>query len=444
MAKLKFEYICNSCDYTSRKIFGICPECNSGLGEKRAIKEDKIIIKGKEVSLNDFENLGTKYDILSVDINNFKRIDTGFDFLNNVFGGVDNNKGITPSSLNVFWGRPGIGKSTLLLQIIDKLSSHLNCFYLTAEESKEQVKDRHNRLGLKNNFEISETHNTLEIKDLTKDSDFIIIDSINTLYLPDSGVIGGVSQINANVMFLMDYAKEQKKTIILVGHATKDGDIAGSNFFKHMVDGVFQFIDMEEDGIFRSVESSKNRFGKTDESAIFEMTEKGLVEVSDPSFIFIEDNKDTFGSATSMIIKGNRPIFIDAESLVTSSNTEKKFYNSVGFDSRKFMQILAIISKYLKAPVYQKNVFTNISGGLKISNEPQVDLAIIASIMSSHKEININDYIFIGEVSLNGSIKKHRMEKKFIEHCKKMKINKKIISNSTGYSHIQDILSIFK
>jgi DNA repair protein RadA/Sms len=443
MAKKKLtEWYCPECGFTSPKFFGMC-KCGEGVGEERRLQTDTIIVKGKEISSKVTLTKDAK-NIKDVNISDVKRFSTGFKQIDNVFGGSNNNKGVMPNSLNVFFGRPGIGKSTLLMQIINNLSQqNKNCFYVTAEENPEQLKERYNRLGLKADFSLTDEYNTLNIKEMSKDSDFIIIDSINSLYLPDTGVIGGVAQINANVMLLMKYAKEENKTIIIISHVTKDGTITGSNFFKHMVDGVFEFSDMEEDGIYRIVQSGKNRFGKSDETAILKMTSSGLVEVEDPSFIFIDDNDDSFGNATSMILQGNRPIFIDIESLVTSSNSDNKIYNVVGFDNKKYMQILAIITKYLEVFIYEYNVFTNIAGGVKIKNEPQIDLAVIASILSSQQEFNINNFIFIGEVSLNGSIRKHKLEEIFIEHCKKMNINKKIISYGTGYKHIKDLLEIF-
>lgn len=445
MAKKKTtEWFCSECGYTSPKFFGMC-KCGDGIGEERAIVDNTLIIKGKEVNASKMTR-GTKKSvkIQDVDISNAVRLDTGFPQLNSVFGGSKGNQGLMPDSLNVFFGRPGIGKSTLLMQMISNLSDNGHkCFYVSAEENPEQLKERYERLGLKSDFDLTDEYHTLEIQEMSKDSDIIIVDSINTLYIPDTGVIGGVAQINANVMLLMKYAKEQHKTIIIIGHVTKDGTITGSNFFKHMVDAVFEFSDMEEDGVYRIIQSGKNRFGKTDETAILKMTADGLVEVEDPSFIFVNNDSETFGNATSMIMQGNRPIFVDVESLVTQSNSEKKIFNVVGFDAKKYMQILAIITKYLDIFIYENNVFTNIAGGLRMQNEPQIDLAVIASILSSNSELNINDYIFIGEVSLNGSIRKHKMEDVFIAHCKKMNINKKIISNSTGKTHIRDILELF-
>lgn len=446
MAKIKTsEWICSNCGYTSSKFFGLCTSCKIGVGEEKQIKNETIILKGKEVKTSSVSHSNKKsMSIKDVDISNSYRLDTGFKQFNTVLGGKQGNQGLMPDSVNVFYGRPGIGKSTLLMQMINNLSKqNIKCFYVSAEENPEQLKERYNRLGLTEDFEVTDEYHTLEIKKMSQDCDFLIIDSINTLFLPDTGVMGGVAQINANVMLLMKYAKEEHKTIVIIGHVTKDGTITGSNFFKHMVDAVFEFSDMEEDGIYRIIGSSKNRFGTTDETAIMKMTSTGLEEVDDPSFIFINDDTDSYGNATSMIMQGNRPIFIDVESLVTSSNSEKKIYNVVGFDSKKYMQILAIITKYLDIFIYEKNTFTNIAGGLKLKNEPQIDLAVIGSILSSEKELNINGYIFIGEVSLNGSIRKHKMEDNFISHCKKMNIDKKIISHSTGYTHIKDILKIF-
>ena len=439
------EFVCDKCNYTSNKFFGICPKCKEGFGEEKDIVNTISVVKGSEVDTTKYtKNVKDLLSIEDINVDDAQRFDTGFPQLNMVFGGSGNNKGLMPDSVNVLFGRPGIGKSTLLMQLLSNFSkNNLSCAYVSAEENPVQLKERYKRLGLSEKFYLTDETNTFKIKEMTKNNDIIIIDSINTMYMPDAGVIGGTSQLNANIMFLMEYAKKSHKTLLIISQVNKNDEIAGTNFFKHMVDGVFEFLDMEEDGIYRIVQSSKNRFGQSNETTIMKMDEKGLTEVEDPSFIFIQDNESAFGNATSMILQGNRPIFIDLESLVTESNSDKKIYNVVGFDSKKYMQILAIITKYLDIFVYNYNVFTNIAGGVKIKNEPQIDLASIASILSSINEFNINKYIFIGEVSLNGSIRKHKLEELFIKHCKKMGIQKEIICYSEGYTHIKDLKKIF-
>ena len=443
MAK-KTLYKCNSCEHTSTKFFGICPKCD-GMGEE--VEVQNTVIKGtNKNSLSDeFIKINRPIisDILDTDI---QRLDTGLHQLNILFGGDNNTYGIAKNSLSILSGSPGIGKSTLLLQLIHNITkiNNLKSIYFSAEEQVEQLKARYDRLKLDSNFAVANENNMIQIIKDCEDYDFIILDSINTMYIDGLGVIGGISQIKECTMQLMNFAKKQNKTIIIVGQISKDGALAGPKILEHMADSLFFFENFDGTTRYKILNSLKNRFGRTDESVIYEMGESGMQEIADPSLLFIEDDPDTFGTATSIFFKGNRPIFVEIESLVNDTESEKNIVQSTGVDQKKLFLLTAVIQKYLNIQTYKQNIFLNVVGGLNISKEKSshVDLAIIASVMSSIKMTNLNDYIFIGEVSLSGKIRKAQREDEIIQYVKKMNLNKKIISYSTGFKRIEDLLKI--
>lgn len=438
-----------TCNYSSTKYFGLCPECKTGCGEEQEvmniIKDKKGgILKNQDSYITSSKKM---VSVKEVEVSNTKRVDTKFEQLNQLFGGEGKNVGIMPDSLNVFYGSPGVGKSTLLLQLLENLSSDYKCAYISGEENEQQLKKRYDRLGLKGDFDLTSEDNILALQDLMQPYDVIIIDSINAMYKPEAGIIGGVSQLKECSLFFMKYAKDFHKIFIIIAQVTKDNEIAGPNFFKHMVDALFTYTDLDDSKRYKCINADKNRFGNTMNSAILEMHEKGLTEIKDPSFIFTtleDDNQDIFGSAMSMTMQGQRPIFIEIDSLVVETKSENSFSSAVGIEKNKYNQLLAIINKYLDSKTFGSNVYSAVSGGLKLYNETQLDLAIIASILSSQRSKNIKNYIFIGEVSLNGSIKKHAREKDFLEHIEKMKIQKEVICYSKNYTHIRDLLKIFK
>lgn len=449
MAKAKTKFVCDNkqCNHEESRFFGICPSCNSGFGEEVEIA--KVVQKGKVVDADKVKvkksNLINIKDITSNEVN---RIDLGMRQLNNLFGGNEKtgHTGIALNSLTLLSGEPGVGKSTLLLQLLEKVSQQgKKSIYFSAEENEEQVKERYDRLGLKEDFVVRNENNMMQILTDGADFDFLIIDSINTMYIENLGVVGGVSQIKECTMLLMDFAKKQNKTIIIIGQVNGEGDIAGPKTLEHMVDTVLFFENFDDSLKYKILTSNKNRFGKVNETVIMQMEETGLEEIVDPSLLFIEEDTESFGSAMSIFLKGNRPIFIEVESLVQSTTAEKTITQSIGIDQKKLFQINAILNKYLGFKSFEKNIFSNVVGGLNLTREKvsHFDLAVVASILSSEFEKNLNDYIFIGEVSLSGKIRKAQREEDLIKYIKSIGLKKTIICNSEGFTNIKQIETLF-
>jgi DNA repair protein RadA/Sms len=433
------------CKYTSKKFFGICVKCKKGTGEEsdEIDSNDKhIILNGKKVKKDSFlTNQKKIISIKEVESSAEDRFSTGFKQLDIVLGG-----GFQKNSLTLLYGDPGIGKSTLLLQLLNNISKKkLKSIYISGEENDSQLKSRFNRLKLDADFDVSIETNVMNIKENCKDYDFLVIDSINTMYIPESGKIGGVSQIKEVTIELMDFANEHNKTILFIGQVIKDGTLAGPQALNHLVDVVLSFDFLDDDEIYRIITSSKNRFNSIDETAIFKMEEEGLKEISDLSNIFIDEKEDSIGIAKSVIFKGSRPIFIEIESLVVENKSENSLYNPVGIDFKKFLQILAIMQKYLHSFFFQFNIFSNVACGIKLGqNSSHIDLAIIASILSSKQDKDISNYIFLGEVSLSGNIRPFAKEKQVIKHFEQMSLPHEIICHTNGYTHIRDFDKIFE
>jgi DNA repair protein RadA/Sms len=442
-------FVCSNpdCDKEpTKKWFGLCSKCKSPSEEK---EEENILIKGKTVIKSDKKTHKISKKMNDIDTEHAVRIDTGITQVNTIFGkNTKNNKtGIAIGSLNLLSGHPGVGKSTLLLSIIDNIEKQgIKCLYITGEESETQIKDRAERLELNENISVLAESDYMKILPDIEDHDFIIIDSINTIYIEGVGIVGGISQINEVTTNIMKIAKKQNKTFLLIAQINGQGDIAGPKRLEHMVDAVFFFDDFDDTGIFKIITSEKNRFGKVNETAIFEMTETGMKEIADPSMIFLE-NTSSFGTALSLIFKGNRPILIEIESLVSQTQSENTFTAAIGIDQKKVTQLIAVLSKYMKWSSYQKNIFSNVVGGINLTKgkpQTQIDLAIFASILSSDFEKKINDYIFIGEVTLSGNIRKVPKEQILIDHVQALMKDKKVISNSTGYKNVSQLTDLFK
>jgi len=446
-------FICNSCGHSQKAQLFVCGCGSSDIREEQDIEQtvvEKGKIKKKTKSKRDFGDTSIK----NVKLDSFKRFDTGIEQLNTVFGISNFNgkitKGIAENSLSLLSGEPGVGKSTLLLRIIDNISKQgVRCAYISAEENEAQIKSRYDRLDCTGDFEMFHETNYDIIEEFIfdKQADFLIIDSINTIFSDGMGTVGGVSQIKENTLKLMNLAKKYSKTILLIGQVSKEGELAGPKILEHMVDSYFHMEAFDERNRFKILNSNKNRFGLINENVIFEMTANGLEEIMDPSSIFMDDSGDgEIGTALSLIFKGQRPIFIEVESLVVETSSEKSLIQpSGGIDNKRYFQYLAIIQKSLNFSSYGKNFFSNISGGVALRHKDnvQLDLAIIASILSSSFNSSANDYVFLGEVSLSGKIKKVPNEDIFLEHIKKMNIDKDVICHSNGYEHISDIVDLF-
>jgi len=455
MAKKSSIYECDNCGNTSPFYFGVCPKCKEGIGvEKEDISKEtalsKVVQKGsnKSNAINSIkyikdEKKKTLSEYKEEDGNRFK---TSYTELNKLFGGdKKNGYGLTEGSLTALSGKPGVGKSTLLLKLqTDMEENGLKTAYISAEESVLQIKNRAKRLGIKSDDLVVENQNNLgQIIIDYEDYDFLIIDSITMMYLEGAtGDAGGISQLKACTIALMNYAKQHKKTIIMIVQVNKDDKMAGPKSLEHMVDTVIDFDFYDSQELYRYLKSGKNRFGISGEIAIMEMKTEGLKEILNPSLLFIDKNKKKIGASTSIILDGNKPIFVETQALIVDANTEKTITQSIGYDSKRINQLSAILSKHLSISSYMKNIFVATTGGLNIKNT-HTDLSIAAAILSSIKDISVNDYVFIGEIGLTGEIIKAPNEENLIKQSKKYGFDK-IICNSEGYEHIKDIKKIFQ
>ncbi len=400
MAKTKTTFFCQNCGYQASKWLGKCPACgewNTFVEEvvsktddkKRGIKKGKK--KPKPVSIGQITS------------EKEERIDTRNAELNRVLGG-----GLVSGSVVLIGGEPGIGKSTLLLQTALNMKG-LRILYVSGEESQQQIKMRADRIGIENPscFILNETFTTDIFKQIeVVEPDVLIIDSIQTLYTDTlESSPGSISQIRETAGELMRFAKTTYVPVLLIGHITKDGNLAGPKVLEHMVDTVLQFEGDRHYG-FRILRSMKNRFGSTSELGIFEMHTGGLREISNPSEVLLSQRDEaTSGVAIAAMIEGQRPMLVETQALVTSAAYGTPQRSSTGFDLRRLNMLLAVLEKRSGFKFGSKDVFLNIAGGIRV-DDPAIDLAVVAAILSSSEDIAIeNNVCFAAEVGLSGEIR---------------------------------------
>ena len=415
MAKDKTIYVCVECGYESSRWLGKCPDCNSWNGFIEQKKDVKKILNGaqgsiKSVSLN-IKDIENKEDF---------RYQTDIGELDRVLGG-----GIVTGSLILIGGAPGIGKSTLILQLCQKLGGKgLKILYASGEESNHQIKIRADRLNVDTNnlYVLAENNieSVLENVD-TISPNIVIIDSIQTIYNSElTSTPGSISQVRDATNTLMKMAKERDISTIVVGHVTKEGMIAGPKVLEHMVDTVLYF-EGNETATYRIIRTIKNRFGSTNEIGVFEMTANGLNDVGDASKIMLSGKpENTSGSVITCTVEGTRAVLIEVQALVTYTKMVMPRRTGVGVDNNRLSMLIAIIEKQLSINLSEYDIFLNIVGNIKIT-ETALDLAIITAIISSCKNIIINDKLVImGEVGLAGEVRTINMIEKRIIEAEKM------------------------
>ena len=415
MSKIKTAFFCSNCGYESAKWLGKCPSCNNW---NTFIEE--VIQKNNQPELN-WQNYGSKQTtnnkaiaLEEVNPNEQERIITVNNELNRVLGG-----GIVPGSIVLVAGEPGIGKSTLFLQIGLSLQN-LTVLYISGEESEQQIKMRANRIQLKHPsfYLLTETTTQSIFNEIKKlQPQLVIVDSVQTLQsnLIDAGA-GSISQIRECTAEFQRFAKETNTPVFLIGHITKDGTIAGPKILEHIVDAVLQF-EGDRHYTYRILRTLKNRFGSTSELGIYEMTGDGMKEVSNPSEILLTQREHTLsGSAIAATVEGIRPLLIEVQALVTQSVYGTPQRTVSGFDLRRLQLLLAVLEKRGGFLFGTKDVFINIAGGLKVE-DPSIDLALIAALLSSYEDIPLPAHIcFAGEVGLNGEIRAvNRIEQRIAE-----------------------------
>ncbi len=413
MAKTKSVYVCQNCGAEAAKWVGKCPACGEwNTYVEEIVRQDKQPVhasglipteKAKPQRLQDVE---TSEEV---------RDDTGNNEFNRVLGG-----GIVPGSLTLIGGEPGIGKSTLVLQIVLNIKGK-RTLYVSGEESTKQLRLRADRLAIPENndcYIVSETsleNIFVHIKNVNPD--LVIIDSIQTI---STGLVesspGSVSQVRECSAQILKFAKESGIPVLLIGHINKEGNIAGPKVLEHIVDTVLQF-EGDQHYMYRILRSIKNRFGSTAELGIFEMRQDGLREVSNPSELLLSNNHDGLsGTAIGAAIEGVRPFLIEAQSLVSTAAYGTPQRSATGFDIRRLNMLLAVLEKRVGFKLAQKDVYLNIAGGLRI-NDPAIDLAIISAILSSNMDIAIDSQTCLaGEVGLSGEIRPvNRIEQRISE-----------------------------
>jgi DNA repair protein RadA/Sms len=398
MAKTKTSFFCQSCGAQSPKWLGKCPSCN----EWNTIVEEVVNRDSNTSKIRIKPNAQPK-SISDIEIEERKRFPLIDDELNRVLGG-----GIVPGSLILFGGEPGIGKSTLLLQMaLQQLN--FTVLYVSGEESEEQIQMRAQRLGFDNPrcMVLMETsvdqilHHLNEMK-----PNIVVIDSIQTLQSESvESAPGSVSQVRECTLQLMKYAKETHTPIFLIGHITKEGSLAGPKVLEHMVDTVLQF-EGDRHHIYRILRCHKNRFGSTHELGIYEMLGSGLKAVENPSDILIDSSTEHLsGSAIAAAMEGARPMMMEIQALVSTAVYGTPQRSTTGFDLRRLNMLLAVLEKRCGFRLGMKDVFLNIAGGIKIE-DPALDLAVISAILSSNEDIAITrKACFCGEVGLSGEIR---------------------------------------
>ena len=398
MKNPKINFVCRECGFTSLKWLGKCPDCNCW----DSFDEVEIRSDSTKRSVLKSENKAEKFSELKIPT--YIRSGTGMQELDRVLGG-----GIVNGSVVLLSGEPGIGKSTLLLQISSELSKNRNVIYVSGEESKGQIKLRSQRLEADGDslYLLTETDvNNIISECQSLKPDVIVVDSIQTLYNPDfNSAPGSITQVRESAMALINYAKSADAAIFIVGHVNKEGGISGPKILEHMVDAVLYF-EGERTNSYRIIRAIKNRFGSTNEIGVFEMGDKGLVEIPNPSEVIIAERpKNTSGSCAGCVMQGTRPIISEIQSLVTKTFYPTGKRTSDGFDYNRMCLLIAVLEKRMGLKFYENDVYLNVAGGIHL-DEPSADLSIAMALISGITDKVIpDDLIAFGEIGLSGEVR---------------------------------------
>ena len=417
MAKVKTRYVCQNCGYISPRMLGRCPNCGAWNQLVEELEPQKVIAP---VTPNSAGETKQPVKLSEITFNEEKRVHTGLTELDRVLGG-----GVVPGSLVLIGGDPGIGKSTLLLQVSGQLEqTGGQVLYVTGEESASQIKLRANRLHVqgKELFIYPETDmNAVTQMVQQQKPDYLIIDSVQTMNIPDlSSAIGSVAQVRAVTSQLMTIAKQQGVTVFVVGHVTKGGAIAGPKILEHMVDTVLYFEgDLHHN--YRILRSVKNRFGSTNEIGMFAMQDDGLKEVANPSEIFLEERlAHATGSAVVVSMEGTRPILVEIQSLITPTLYGMAKRTTTGLDHNRVAVIMAVLEKRANILLQNQDAYLKATGGVHL-DEPAIDLAMAMAIVSSYRNLGLAaDECFVGEIGLTGEIRRVNLIDQRIKEAAKL------------------------
>lgn len=412
----KIVYFCQNCGHEESKWLGQCPGCR----EWNTFVEEKVTpMSSASVSVGKSSQELEIVSLSEIKIDEQARVETGMKELDRVLGG-----GIVPGSLILVGGDPGIGKSTLLLQVCQKLSNEKNVLYISGEESLAQIKLRANRMGeFKEKLKLLCETNLNLIRNVIEKQrpEMVIIDSIQTMYSEDvSSTPGSVSQVREATNVLMQLAKGLGITIFIVGHVTKEGTVAGPRVLEHMVDTVLYF-EGDRHASYRILRGVKNRFGSTNEIGVFEMRQNGLVEVENPSEYMLSGKPEhASGSVVACSMEGTRPLLIEIQALVCQSNFGMPRRTATGTDYNRVNLLMAVLEKRIGLHLGNCDAYVNIAGGIRM-NEPAIDLAIVLAIISSYKNRPVDaKTIVFGEVGLSGEVRAVSMPEQRVAEAKKL------------------------
>ena len=413
MAKNQTVFVCSNCGNESPKWLGKCPACNSW----NTFCEEKIVtskVSGEKKAVS-----AEVKKLNSVEIEKYSRYKTGYEELDRVLGG-----GLVQGSLVLLGGEPGIGKSTLILQICDKIKVNGSVLYISGEESATQIKMRADRLNINNENILFLGETCIETIENTLESvkpDFIIIDSIQTMYSEQlQAAAGSVSQVREITARIMQMCKRKNITTILIGHVTKDGNIAGPRVLEHMVDTVL-YLEGERYFSYRILRGVKNRFGSTNEVGLFEMREEGLCEIENPSEILIsERDGNPSGSVIVASLEGTRPMLIEIQALLAPTAFGMPRRTGIGVDYNRMALLMAVLEKRAGLHISNYDAYINVVSGIKI-DEPAVDLGIALAIASNFKNVPLpKDLVVVGEIGLTGEIRSVNSLEKRVKEAEKM------------------------
>lgn len=440
MAKQKTQFVCSNCGYVSQRYMGRCPSCGAwGTLVEEVIQPEKADRKSR---VNLAGEIAQVQKLTEVNVEETPRVLTDLQEFNRVLGG-----GVVPSSMVLIGGDPGIGKSTLLLQVSGQLAQAGTVLYVSGEESASQIKLRAERLGVQPEadfylFPETDMSRIRKAIDETK-PDYVIIDSIQTMQQPDvQSAVGSVAQIRETTAELLQIAKTNGITIFIVGHVTKEGAIAGPKILEHMVDTVLYF-EGDNQRAYRLLRAVKNRFGSTNELGIFEMNQEGLVEVANPSDVFLEERLESAsGSAVVVAMEGTRPIMVEVQALITPTVFGNAQRTAAGIDRNRVSVLMAVLEKRASLLLQNQDAYIRAAGGVRL-DEPAIDLAIAVAIASSYKDLGTKSTdAFIGEIGLTGEIRRVPRMLERITEAEKMGfqrvfVPKSVASDLAGKTSIQ-------